>query len=285
MPITPGLSGARIQRHQITLKAPQGPKQASLVTKEAGLLERSILTILNEQGQQAIPFSHTLDLTTDGPALLCLQDLNPLPESASEQASPPSLLLQKAQGLAAIHVANRGQREAFSWLPRADRSYVTTYIQQRFWRPAWERVVHNSVFIQLFGTEIPQVEAAAAIIADEMDALYQENNMLTLVHADLNPSNVMIYENTPYFIDWELPRYGSFYLDLPHLFPTLEQAEYYRQALGETEIRITPEEFAVRYRIAARFIGLRYIWLPLKAWQEDHTRTTRIRHYLSMILQ
>ncbi|GER89804.1 hypothetical protein KDW_39660 [Dictyobacter vulcani] len=284
-PITPGLSGTRIQRHHFTLKTPQGPKQASLVTKEAGLLERRILTILNEQAQQAIPFSHTLDLTTDGPALLCLQDISPQPKSASEHASPSNLLMQKAQGLATIHATNRSQRGAFSWLPRADRSYVTTYIQQRFWRPAWERVVHDPAFIQLFGAEIPQVEAAAATIADEMDTLYQEDNTLTLVHADLNPSNVIVYENAPYFIDWELPRYGSFYLDLPHLFPALEQAEYYRQALEEAEIRILPEDFAVRYRIAARFVGLRYLWLPLKAWQADHTRTTWVRHYLSMIIQ
>ena len=64
---------------------------------------------------------------------------------------PLDLLRQEAQGLAAIHAANLGHTEAIAWLPRADRSYVTTYIQQRFWRPAWEQVVHDPTFVALFG--------------------------------------------------------------------------------------------------------------------------------------
>ena len=122
-------------------------------------------------------------------------------------------------------------------------------------------------------------------IADEMDALYHESHMLTLVHSDLNPSNVMIYENAPYFIDWEIPRYGSLYLDVPHLFPTLERAEHYRLALKDAGIEIAPEDFAERYRIAAHFVGLRYLWLPLKVWRGDHTKTKWVHHYLSLILQ
>lgn len=104
-----------------------------------------------------------------------------------------------------------------------------------------------------------------------MEALYREGDTLTLVHSDLNPSNVMVYENVPYFIDWEIPRYGSLYLNIPHLFPTLERAEYYRQALRDVGREIPPIDFAERYRIAARFVGLRYLWFPLKAWREDHT--------------
>jgi hypothetical protein len=284
-PITPGLSGAKIQRHQLALKTPLGQMQTSLVTKETGLLERRILAQLNQQGQRAIPFSHTLDLTTDTPALVCLQDLGTQQRPDVTGPFPPSLLEQEAQGLASIHAAHLGHPEALAWLPRADRSYVTTYIQQRFWRPAWEQVVHDPAFVELFGAVIPQVEATADTITNEMEALYREGNMLTLVHSDLNPSNVMVCENTPYFIDWEIPRYGSLYLDIPHLFPTLERAEYYRQALGEAGTEIAPEDFAERYRIAAHFVGLRYLWLPLKTWRENHTRTKWVHHYLSMILQ
>lgn len=284
-PIAPGLSGAKIQRHQLTLKTLQGQTQTSLVTKEAGRLERRILSLLNRQGQQAIPFSHTLDLTTDTPALVCLQDLGIEPRPDATGPFPVSLMMQEARGLASIHAANLGHTEALAWLPRADRSYVTTYIQQRFWLPAWEQVVRDPAFVELFGAVIPQVEAAAQIIADEMDALYREGDTLTLVHSDLNPGNVMVYEDTPYFIDWEVPRYGSLYLDIPHLFPTLERAEYYRQALRDTGTEIAPLDFAERYRIAAHFVGLRYLWRPLKAWRENHTRTKWIHYYLSMILQ
>lgn len=284
-PITPGLSGAKIYRHQLTVKTPLGQKQTSLVTKEAELLERCILTQLNQQEQRAIPFSHTLDLTTDALALLCLQDLGTQQRPDITGPFPSSLLVQEAQGLAAIHMANLGHTEDLAWLPRADRSYVMTYIQQRFWRPAWEQVVHDAAFIELFGEAIPQVEARADTIADEMEALYYEGDTLTLVHTDLNPSNVMVCENAPYFIDWQIPRYGSLYLDIPHLFPTLERAERYRQALERAGKAIAPRNFAERYRIAAHFVGLRYLWFPLKAWRENHTRTKWVHHYLSMILQ
>ncbi|QBD77459.1 hypothetical protein EPA93_16255 [Ktedonosporobacter rubrisoli] len=284
-PITPGLSGANIQRHQLTLQTPQGQRRTSLVTKEAGLLERRILTQLNQQQQRAVPFSYTFDLTTDVPALLCLQDLGTQQRPDITGSFPSHLLVQEAQGLAAIHMTNLGHTEALAWLPRADRSYVIVYIQQRFWRPAWEQVVNDPAFVELFGPAIPKVEAAADTIADEMEALYCEDETLTLVHADLNPSNVMVYENAPYFLDWQIPRYGSLYLDIPHLFPTLEQAELYRQALEEAGKAIAPGDFAERYRIAAHFVGLRYLWFPLKAWREDHTRTKWVHHYLSLILQ
>ncbi|MHB8600581.1 MAG: phosphotransferase [Ktedonobacteraceae bacterium] len=284
-PITPGLSGAKIQRHQLTLQTPEGQRQTSLVTKEARLLERRILTQLNQQQQRAVPFSHTFDLITDAPTLVCLQDLGTEPRPDATGSFPLNLLMQEAQGLASIHAVNLGQTEALAWLPHADRSYVTTYIQQRFWRPAWEQVVHDPAFVELFGAVIPQVEAAAATIAEEMDALYREGDTLTLVHSDLNPSNVMVCEHMPYFIDWEIPRYGPLYLDIPHLFPTLERAEYYQRALSEAGTEIALGDFAERYRIAARFVGLRYLWRPLKAWREDHTKTKWVDHYLSMILQ
>jgi hypothetical protein len=284
-PIAPGLSGAKIQRHQLTLKTSWGQTQTSLVTKETGLLERRILAQLNQQGQQAIPFSHALDLTTDAPTLVCLQDLGTQQRPDATGPFPSSLMMQEAPRLASIHAANLGHTEALTWLPRADRSYVTTYIEQRFWRPAWEQVVRDPTFVEIFGAMIPQVEAAASSIADEMEALYREGDTLTLVHSDLNPGNVMMYKNTPYFIDWEIPRYGSLYLDIPHLFPTLERAEYYRQALREAGTEIAPGDFAERYRIAAHFVGLRYLWLPLKGWRENHTRTKWVHHYLSMIFQ
>ncbi len=178
-PIVPGLSGAKIQRHQLTLKTPQSQMQTSLVTKEAGLLERRILALLNQQGQRAIPFSHTFDLTTDAPMLVCLQDLGTESRPSVTGPFPLSLMMQEAQGLASIHAANLGHTEALAWLPRADHSYVITYIQQRFWRPAWEQVVHDPAFVELFEAAIPQVEATALrIVLGE----YIQRRCITRIH-------------------------------------------------------------------------------------------------------
>src|SRR5262245_22874254 len=106
---------------------------------------------------------------------------------------------------------------------------------------------------------IPRVEAAAATIVADMSSLLQDVQAQTLIHADIHPSNVLVQQGTPYFIDWQTARWGPLYLDLPHHHCTLAQAELYRRALAARGYTIPQDTFAARYRVAARYIGLRYM--------------------------
>src|SRR5262245_27384848 len=73
-PLQPGLSGADVCRHELILEGmPEGAERVSLVTKAAWLRERRVLAWLGAQRQPSVPFSHTLDLATEGPTLVCLQ--------------------------------------------------------------------------------------------------------------------------------------------------------------------------------------------------------------------
>src|SRR5207253_10916868 len=58
------------------------------------------------------------------------------------------------------------------------------------------------------------------------------HDALPIFHGDINPSNVLVHHGTPFYIDWQVARCSSLYLDLPHHFCTLRQAEHYRQALA-----------------------------------------------------
>lgn len=83
-----GYSGARLERHAVAFHAPgQQTETTTLITKEAPLVERRALDLLSSQ-HQCVPFSHTLDLTSDRPALVCQQDLGAAPSNSTEHPSP-----------------------------------------------------------------------------------------------------------------------------------------------------------------------------------------------------
>jgi aminoglycoside phosphotransferase (APT) family kinase protein len=283
LPIEGGYSGAEVRRFDLTL-AEEGtdPATVRLVTKRAKLLERRALHYLNAQGQAQVPYSYTPDLATDAPALLCLQDLGSTERPTSLEPVTETVVRHEAAGLAAIHAANWGRAD-LDWLPRADRAYYAQMIEQIAWRPAWEQAVADPGFHALFGPELPRIEAAAATIVDEMAALTAEADTLTLVHSDINPGNVLLRDEVPYFIDWEAVHYGPCYLDVPHHFFTPELAEYYRAALAAQGLVLPAAHFAERWRIAARYTALRYMWWTFDAWREDPAEEVWVRHYFAMI--
>ena len=133
------------------------------------------------------------------------------------------------------------------------------------------------------GSYIDRVEGAAEAIVDEMTGLSEEEDALTLVHTDINPSNVLLLEGVPYIIDWEPAHYGPFYLDVPHHFFTPELAERYRVALAERGMTVAQSEFMRRFHIAARYTALRYMWWTLEAWREDPSEKAWVLHYFGMI--
>jgi hypothetical protein len=282
-PIEAGLSGAQVNRYELILSGVDVERSAlTLITKNASLDERRTLTHLAAQHLPNIPFSHTLDLQSDSPALICMQDVGSLQRPTSLDYIPEITLQREAAALAAIHAANWGRAD-LDWLPRADRAYYTRMIETVVLKPHWERAIAHQQFSDLFRSDLARIEAAAARIVDEMTALYDEGDTLTLVHTDINPSNVLLMHGVPYIIDWQSAHYGPLYLDLPHHFFTAELAERYRTALAEHGITIPRADFTERFKVAARYTALRYMWWSFDAWLEDPGMEVWVRHYFSMI--
>ncbi len=284
-PIGAGLSGAAVRRYRVEVDPPSfAPEGLSLVTKEAALVERRVLALLAAQGQPNVPFSHSADLTTDGRALVCLQDLGDAHRPTVLDSITPEAIRQEAHGLALIHHSNRGYAEHLAWLPRADHAHIVDAIMETYWKPAWSQGLADPAFARQFAPYIAAVEDAAARIADEMDALDRDDTGRTLIHGDINPSNVLLHAGVPYFIDWQSALYGSFYLDLPHHLHTRDLAESYRTARAALGDEIPAAEFEAWFRVAARYIGLRCMWWTLAEWQDDHTATAWVYHYLNMVV-
>ncbi len=80
--------------------------------------------LLSEQGHTCVPFSHTLDLSADAPALVCQQDV-----SGGTVSDPAKFARLTAEGLATIHHRNLGRREELRWLPHAEQAYFEGFIR------------------------------------------------------------------------------------------------------------------------------------------------------------
>ena len=285
LPVARGMSGVSVRRYQLALTgAADDRRLVRLVVKDAALVERRVLALLQVRGPLSVPFSHTFDLETDAAAPLCLEDLGDRRRPHSRMPIAPALLQAEAAALAAIHQANRGHTATLGWLPRADRAYFVEQIERRYWRPHWERALADADFQRAFGAYLRPVEAAAARAPAEVAELCDEGDAITVIHGDINPSNVLLVDDRPFFIDWQAACSGAFYLDLPHHFCTLEQAEVYRGALASLGWQVPRADFAERYRAAARYIGLRYLWWTLEAWREDRAEAPWVLHYLHMIV-
>ncbi len=278
-----GLSGATVLRHRIKFASEQSRDgSVSLITKDTTLIERRVLALLQDQEESSVPFNYAPNLVDDIVLPVCMEDLGRLHRPTSRDPIPPELIEQEAAALARIHHVNLGQSKQFAWLPRVDRRYVQGQLA-RTWEPAWRRAVEIDAFRREFGDQIPTVEAAAAAVADEIEQVSMSQDCLTLLHGDLNPSNVLISSGQPRFIDWQAACYGPFYLDLPHHLFTLELAEVYRHVREELGEIVDPDDFAAGYRAASHYIGLRYIWWTLELWQEDRAQSPWVRYYLELI--
>lgn len=282
-PVHGGMSGSIVLRHTIHYTTPTGVATASLMTKDTDRHEWRVLQHLQAQQQPNVPFAHTIDTSNEARLLICLQDLGNQNRPTSLEPISETELKREAEGLARIHSAHFHRQSPLDWLPIMDSTYVHDMVFVHGWRPAWETALANARFATTFRAEIPQVEAAAATIVEDMQALLNEPASHTLIHGDLNPSNVLVVDDQPYFIDWQSAMRGPFYIDLPHHHCTLAQAEYYRQALAAQGHSISSTDFAERYRVAARYIGLRYMWWTLAYWSEDETQTAWVQHYINLI--
>jgi hypothetical protein len=155
-----GYSGARLHRHVVTYRAPRDDTQTiTLITKEAPLLERRVLALLTSQSQ-CVPFSHTLDLAADRPALVCQQDLG---TDRSQWPAFTDVDRQVAHCLARIHYMNLGRAPDLPWLPRADRTYFEGYILADY-REQLARAMERPAFVAEYGDIVRQMEEAVELL-------------------------------------------------------------------------------------------------------------------------
>lgn len=264
-----GYSDARPDRHAVAFQDPQGGTDTvTLITKEAPLLERRVLKLLGEQGHEGIPFGHTLDLSTDTPMPLCMQDVAP------DAAPPPAHLpARTAQVLAGIHAANLGRAEELVWLPRADRAYFEGFILANY-RERLAQAMERPEFVAEYGEVARRMEEAVEPFLAAMDALWEEGGSLTLIHADITPEHVLVHGGQPYLIDWGQARYGSLYLDLPNHFGPGDVL-LYRDALAELGHDIPAREFMRRYREARCYPGFKYMGFLLSLWMAGQLGSLR----------
>jgi Phosphotransferase enzyme family len=278
-----GLSGAEVLRHHVVFDSPTtGKRTVSLITKNTTLIERRVLALLQDQHQTAIPFNYSVNLMDTGLAPVCLEDLGSERRPTSLETIPPELLRKEARALAHIHHANSAPVDRLAWLPRIDRHYVRDKIS-RFWEPAWQRAVEDREFRQEFGNCISTVEDTAVNVADEIARVSENEETLSLIHGDINPSNVLITNGGPRFIDWQTACIGPFYLDLPHHLSTPALAGGYLSARASLGVTIAPTDFSIGFRAAAHYIGLRYIWWTLELWQGDRSQSRWVEYYLDLI--
>ena len=278
-----GMSGAAVWRHSIQYTTAGDVTTIQLITKDAQRHEWHVIQHLQSQQQPNIPFACAIDTDHAKRLLICLQDVGDKTRPTSLEPISETEFAREAIGLATVHAANFQRHTQLEWLPLMSAGYVQETLFERYWRPAWEAALAHASFSNTFRDAIPRVEAAAATIVGDMETLLGEAESQTLIHADLNPSNVLVYNNRPYFIDWETAMRGPFYIDLPHHHCTLAQAEHYRQALAAQGHVISRQDFAERYRVAARYIGFRYMWWTLDQWRRDQTQTRWVQHYIGLI--
>ncbi len=187
----------------------------------------------------------------------------------SDDSIPAAELPQlAAEGLAAIHAKNLGCGAALPWLPPADPEYFAATVVNEYWREPWQENLENAEFAAAYGQHTAALEQAAGIFLAEMADLWQANDSLTVMHADLQPQiggHVLVSQGQPYLVDWGQARYGSLYLDLPnHWSPTT--VERYRQALAGHGVNIPPIEFMARYRAAGRYVGFKFLSTMVWLW-------------------
>lgn len=251
---------AAVQRYAVEFRDRAGrDSTATLLVKDAPLIERRVLELLSVQRQPGVPYAHALDLASDALAPVCQEDVAPDPGP-----KPADLAQRAAERLAAIHAANLGRGDELGWLPRADRAYFGGSFVVANWREQWDESMRLPEFAREWGPERPRLEEAATLFLADMDLLWAEGDSLTLVHADLHGDHVLVHSGEPYIIDWGQARYGSLYLDLPNYFPIGEVGAY-REALAALGRPVPEDVFIERYRMASRYVAFKYMGYTLWA--------------------
>lgn len=276
-----GLSALALKRHEILIKDNNDERIINLISKQATLIERRVLSRLFEQSAN-VPFSFTSDLISSNRAYLCMQDV----DYETDYSNLNYNLLQSNELLALshIHAVNYRKSDELSWLPFADLNHIEYALNEK-WRPSWDEAKLDANFISEFGHYISEIEQSAEYIVKDIKEVLLDQSSHTLIHNDLHPGNTLIYNNREvFFIDWEEARYGSLYLDISLRFTEASQAESYRQLINSQGLNLSKDKFTRRYTVASRYMGLRYMSWFLQVWKEEERWLHELSKYLKMAI-
>jgi fructosamine-3-kinase len=276
-----GLSAVALKRHEIRLRDTNDERTINLISKQATLIERRVLSHLFEQSAN-VPFSYTPDLISSNRVYLCMQDVDY--ETDYSHLNYHLLQSNELLALSHIHAVNYQKSDELSWLPFADPNHIEYALNEK-WRPSWDEAKLDTDFISTFGQYISEVEQSAEYIVKDIQEVLLDQSSHTLIHNDLHPGNTLIYNNKEvYFIDWEEARYGSLYLDISLRFREASQAENYRQLVNSLGLNLSKDIFTRRFHVASRYMGLRYMSWFLQVWKEEERWLNELNKYLKMAI-
>ncbi|WP_342564419.1 phosphotransferase [Paenibacillus sp. FSL R7-0345] len=287
-PMKMGSQAVELMRNKVWLQPATGiqggaaeKEEISLITKQATFVERSALSRLYSQGAK-VPFSLSGQPLHEGRSLLCIEDIDYRTDYS--RLDIPALQRKEIEALAYIHHVNLGCKCDLPWLPPVNEAYIAVMINEN-WKMAWEHAKQNPAFAETFGPEtLTGIERIAGRIVEDMVPVIYDTDTYTMVHNDLNPGNVLVYNNDKIrFIDWEEARYGSLFMDIPMRCETLQQAEEYRRHLNTLGCHIPQQHFAELFRAASRYLGLRFMCWNLEVWQQNEQARTDLVKYMKMV--
>jgi len=277
-----GWSGAEVRRIAVTYENGQ---QESMIFKKAALKERMAMKTLTDQGHRNTPAAFSLDIETDEPRWVAIEDLG------SVKTPPPGVdwSPRVAEALAKIHACNLCRGSEMPWLPHADRHYWENYLVTKVSVNHFETLIEqNPDFCREFGAYLPSLRDKANAFARDMAALYDEKESLTLTHGDLQSvdgSHIHYYNGKPYIIDFGWCYYAPFYIDLASYF-NREGARVYYNELIANGVSLSYDHFYDRLRAAFRYSGLIYLYPSIMQWSSGPTELTgkRLLHMLKIVL-
>ncbi|WP_337103812.1 hypothetical protein [Paenibacillus sp. YIM B09110] len=277
-----GWSGAEVRRIEVTY---ENGKKESVIVKEAALKERMTMKTLTDQGHRNTPAAYSLDIETDEPRWMAIEDLGHV------KSPPPGVdwSPRVAKALARIHARNMNRGSEMLWLPHADHHYWNNYLVTQVSVDHFETLMEqNPEFRKEFGAYLPSLRDKANAFARDMATLYDEKESLTLTHGDLQSvdgSHIHYVNEKPYFIDFGWCYYAPFYIDLASYF-NFEDAKLYYNELIANGILLSYEDFYERLRAAFRYSGLIYLCPSIIQWSLGPTEITgkRLLHMLKIVL-
>jgi len=113
--------GAEVRRLAVTYD--NGNKD-NMIFKEAALKERMTMKTLTDQGHRNTPASFSMDIDTNEPKWMAIEDVGSIKTPPSGIEWTPKV----AEALARIHARNMGKGSEIPWLPHADRHYWENYL-------------------------------------------------------------------------------------------------------------------------------------------------------------
>ncbi|MCM3132118.1 aminoglycoside phosphotransferase family protein [Paenibacillus polysaccharolyticus] len=276
-----GTSAVELKRHEILLRNDTRDWSINLISKRASLSERRTLNYLHDQSAN-VPFSFTLNMTSNSREYLCMQDV----DYETDYNNLDNELLQKNEqaALADIHAFNFEKYYKLQWLPLLDSRYIKSVLNEK-WGPTWNNAKSDPDFISHFGDLIPEIDKVAEHIVKDMDKVLRDESSHTLVHNDLHPGNTLVHKNrNVYFIDWEEAHYGSLYIDVALRYREFSQAENYRMLMNSRGLNLSAGIFKLNYTITSRYLGLRYMSWFLSTWKDDKRWLDELNKYINMTI-